>query len=78
MAEALRICFFGTYVTDEGYPVNQVLLNGLGAAGAEVVECRETLWRGFLHEAFAGGGVGTFLALALRATGVYARLVWRY
>ena len=78
MAEALRICFFGTYVIDEGYPVNQVLLNGLGAAGAEVFECRETLWRGFLHEAFAGGGVGTFLALALRATGVYARLVWRY
>ena len=78
MAEALRICFFGTYVTDEGYPVNQVLVNGLGAAGGEVVECRETLWRGFLHEAFAGGGIAAFLALALRAIVAYVRLVWRY
>ncbi len=78
MAEALRICFFGTYVTSEGYPVNQVLVSGLGAAGGDVVECRETLWQGFLHEAFAGGGIAGFLALALRAIAVYARLVWRY
>lgn len=78
MVDALRICFFGTYVTSEGYPVNQVLLNGLSMAGGRVFECREDLWQGFLHEAFAGKKMGAWLRFGLRAIGVYLRLIWRY
>ena len=51
MAEALGICFFGTYVTGEGYPVNRVLINGLKVSGGAVSEWREELWQGFLHQA---------------------------
>jgi glycosyltransferase involved in cell wall biosynthesis len=40
----MRICFFGTYTLEEGYPVNRVVLQGLKAAGAEVVECHANLW----------------------------------
>jgi len=41
----MRICFFGTYTLEEGYPVNRVVLQGLKAAGAEVVECHARLWQ---------------------------------
>ncbi len=78
MTEALRICFFGTYVNNAGYPVNQVLINGLEDAGGEVSLCHETLWQGFLHEAFAKGGIRNLIAIALRAMVAYARLVRRY
>ena len=78
MTEALRICFFGTYVNNAGYPVNQVLINGLEDAGSEVSLCHETLWQGFLHEAFAKGGIRNLVAIALRAVVAYARLVRRY
>lgn len=36
----LRVCYFGTYVAGEGYPVNRVLIEGLRRAGASVWECR--------------------------------------
>jgi glycosyltransferase involved in cell wall biosynthesis len=41
----MRICFFGTYTLEEGYPVNRVILQGLRAAGTEVVECHAGLWQ---------------------------------
>ena len=78
MSDALRICFFGTYVTSEGYPVNQVLLNGLRESGGSVSECHVGLWQGFLHEAFSGGGVATWPGFIVRALGVYTRLIGRY
>jgi glycosyltransferase involved in cell wall biosynthesis len=41
----MRICFFGTYTLEEGYPVNKVILQGLRSVGAQVVECHARLWR---------------------------------
>jgi glycosyltransferase involved in cell wall biosynthesis len=41
----MRICFFGTYTLEEGYPVNRVILQGLRSAGAQVMECHVSLWR---------------------------------
>ncbi len=41
----MRICFFGTYTLEEGYPVNRVILQGLRAVGAQVVECHVKLWQ---------------------------------
>ncbi|MFZ5876640.1 MAG: glycosyltransferase [Nitrospirota bacterium] len=36
----LRVCYFGTYSSGPGYPVNRVLIEGLRRAGATVWECR--------------------------------------
>ncbi len=41
----MRICFFGTYTLEEGYPVNRVILQGLRSVGAQVVECHARLWQ---------------------------------
>ncbi len=41
----MRVCFFGTYTMEEGYPVNRTVFQGLRAAGIEVVECRADLWK---------------------------------
>ena len=75
---ASAICFFGTYVTSEGYPVNQVLLNGLRQAGGRVLECHTDFWHGFLHEAFSRRGPAAWPGYAARALVAYSRLVWRY
>ena len=74
----MRICYWGTYTVAEGYPINRVLVKGLRQAGAEVAECREELWGGFLHQAFARARPGPLVGLAWRALGVYLRLIWRY
>jgi glycosyltransferase involved in cell wall biosynthesis len=41
----MRICFFGTYILGEGYPVNETILQAFRATGFEVVECHADLWR---------------------------------
>ena len=74
----MRICFFGTYTTAEGYPVNRVLLKGLQRAGVEIEECREGLWEGFLHEAFSQRRWQTYWHLGWRLLGGYGRLIRRY
>lgn len=74
----MRICFFGTYTVAEGYPVNRVLIKGLRRAGAQVDECREELWGGFLHQFFSQRRWHTWLRLGWRALGCYLRLVRRY
>jgi len=43
-AAPLRVLFFGTASTEEGYPRTRVLLRGLREAGAVVEECRVPLW----------------------------------
>jgi glycosyltransferase involved in cell wall biosynthesis len=40
----MRICFFGTYTLEEGYPVNRVILQALRETGVEVVECHASVW----------------------------------
>lgn len=75
----MRLCFFGTYVTSAGYPVNRFLLEGLRRSGAAVEECREELWEdGFLHAAIGRQGVGRLWRVARRFPGVYRRLAGRY
>jgi glycosyltransferase involved in cell wall biosynthesis len=61
-----------------GYPVNRYLIQGLKAAGAEVVECREELWEGFLHRAFQELGGCSLLRLGFRVLNRYLRLIRRY
>lgn len=72
------ICFFGTYVVSEGYPINQVLINGLRQSGGRVLECHIDLWQGFLHEAFGRRRFAAWPGYAARMLVAYSRLVWRY
>jgi len=74
----MRIFFWGTYTIAEGYPVNRVLIKGLRQAGAQVEECREELWEGFLHRAFGRKKTGTYLGLGWRALRLYMRLLRRF
>jgi len=74
----MRICFFGTYTLAEGYPVNRVLLKGLQRIGVEVVECREGLWEGFLHQTFSQRRWSTYWRLGWRLCRSYVRLMRRY
>ncbi|MEE3233054.1 MAG: glycosyltransferase [Candidatus Latescibacterota bacterium] len=73
----MRIMFFGSYVINEAYPVNRVLLKGIRSAGIEVVECRVDLWEGFLHEMLGKGLVKKVIFLC-QAFYLYPQLLWRY
>ncbi len=50
----MRVCYFGTY--DPSFTRNALLLAGLRAAGATVVECRVPLWRGTADKLAAARG----------------------
>jgi glycosyltransferase involved in cell wall biosynthesis len=54
----VRVCYFGTY--DPAFARNALLIAGLRAAGAEVVECRAPLWHDTRDklQAARGAGVG--------------------
>ena len=76
--QAARVCFFGTYTTAQGYPVNRVILKGLRRAGIVVDECRQALWGGFLHELFARPKLSALLSLCWRLPLCYGRLLISY
>jgi glycosyltransferase involved in cell wall biosynthesis len=78
----LKICYFGTYSSGEGYPVNRVLIQGLRSAGATVWECRAAIsedegpaaaerWR-------SARGPLAWVRLAMRWVLAWARLVARW
>jgi glycosyltransferase involved in cell wall biosynthesis len=73
-----RVCFFGTYTTAQGYPVNRVILKGLRRAGITVDECRQKLWEGFLHELFTHPKLSVLLSLCWRLPLCYGRLLVKY
>jgi glycosyltransferase involved in cell wall biosynthesis len=76
----VRICYFGTY--DPAFPRNALLLAGLRAAGAEVVECRAPLWRDTADKLAAArgraAGLGWRIARAWRALLARHRAVGHY
>jgi glycosyltransferase involved in cell wall biosynthesis len=70
----VRVCYFGTY--DPAFARNALLIAGLRAAGAEVVECRAPLWRDTADKlAAARGGP---LAVAPRLAAVWQALLARH
>jgi len=73
----MRVMFFGSYLIDDAYPVNRVLLDGIRSAGIEVEECRIDLWQGFLHETLEKGFFKKALFL-FRAFYYYPKLIWCY
>lgn len=41
----MKICYFGTYSKEEGYPRNRVIIKGLRDNGVSVKECHVDLWK---------------------------------
>src|SRR3990172_8555409 len=76
--ETLRVCYFGTYTLEEGYPRNRVMIEGLRKNGVEVIECHENLWEG-TDEKLKGikelSATWKFLWKLLRT---YIRLIFRF
>src|SRR3990172_7208333 len=73
----MRVCFFGTYTLEEGYPVNRTILKALQAIGGEVEECHSSLWR---QPRRRWSSRGWFLSpfFWLRTIGTYLRLILNY
>lgn len=53
----MTVLYFGTYSKGEGYPRNNVIIEGLKKSGVEVIECHGSLWKG-PEEKMAGVKMG--------------------
>ena len=73
----MRICFFGTYTLDEGYPVNRTILKALESAGVEVFQCRGELWTRTRQRWSAGRWFFSPFFWAHSIT-VYIKLIFKY
>jgi len=73
----VRICYFGTYSDQEGYPMNRVLLAGLEAAGCTVIPCHVRVWEDAADK-MAGVGGGRAVVRALRLAAAWGRLAVRF
>ena len=73
----MKVCYFGTYTLDEGYPVNRTILNALREAGCEVVECHATLWHR-PQDRWKGGKWFWSPFFWARLFGAYLMLVFKY
>lgn len=74
----MTICFFGSYTTAEGYPVNRVLRDGLRQAGVQVVECRAEVWGRFVHDLLARATPWRLMTTAGRMAWGLATLTIKY
>ncbi|MDH4228546.1 MAG: glycosyltransferase [Nitrospirota bacterium] len=74
----MRICYFGTYSGQSGYPMNRVLLAGLEQAGAQVITCHQPVWADAADKMAGVGGPLRLVARILRLTGAWARLAVRF
>jgi glycosyltransferase involved in cell wall biosynthesis len=73
----MRICYFGTYSDQEGYPMNRVLLRGLEAAGATVIPCHVRVWADAADK-MAGLGVAGAVGRSLRVAAAWVRLAAKF
>jgi glycosyltransferase involved in cell wall biosynthesis len=72
----VRVLYFGTYSTAEGYPRNRVLIEGLRRSGIEVVTCHEEFWADAADK--ISGATAGRPTTALRYLGAWWRLARRY
>lgn len=74
----MRICFFGTYNVEEGYPRVRVLIEGLRRAGHDVDQCRIAFLSDAASKLDGAASAGRGLKLALRLALIHLRLGWRF
>jgi glycosyltransferase involved in cell wall biosynthesis len=72
----MRVCYFGTFERD--YPRNSILLQGLQAAGVEVVECHEPLWEKTRDKTGGYTAMPSLLRLSLSLGASYLRLIAKH
>lgn len=73
----MRICYFGTYSDQEGYPMNRVLLQGLEAAGATVIPCHVRVWADAADK-MAGLGAAGAVGRGVRVLAAWVRLAAKF
>ena len=71
----MKVVYFGTYRAE--YSRNRIMIAGLRAAGVEVLECHEPLWRGIEDRVQAASGGWLRLGFLGRVLRAYIRLLWR-
>lgn len=76
MVKALRVCYFGTYRSE--YSRNQIMIEGLRRAGAEVVICHEPLWHSIEDRVQIASGGWVQPGFWWRLLRTYARLIRRF
>jgi len=74
----LRVCYFGTYSTGEGYPRNRIIIEGLRRNGVEVVECHEDLWKGTSEKLAGIQDAFSIVKKLFKLLPVYLRLVRKF
>ncbi len=74
----MRVCYFGTYSLEEGYPRNRVIIEGLKRNGIDVIECHEDLWSG-TQDKLSGVRDGfSSIKKLFRIFRVYLKLIRKY
>jgi len=74
--QPLRVCYFGTYRA--GYSRNQIMIEGLKRAGAEVAECHEQLWHGIQDRVQVASGGWLRPGFIIRVVRAYWKLLRAY
>jgi glycosyltransferase involved in cell wall biosynthesis len=74
----VKICYFGTYSTQEGYPRNNVIIKGLRKNGVEVIECHIELWKGSTDKLQGIKTVHYNLKLISRVIHAYSLLIVKF
>ena len=74
----MRVCYFGTYSLEEGYPRNRVIIEGLRRNGIDVVECHLDLWEGTSEKLAGIQDVFSIIKKLLGISKVYLRLIRKY
>ncbi len=74
----MRICFFGTYNIEEGYPRVRVLLEGLKRTGHQVDQCRLPFLSDVVSKLEGAASPVRAVRLALGLLLIHLRLSWRF
>jgi glycosyltransferase involved in cell wall biosynthesis len=74
----LRVCYFGTYSMQEGYPRNRVIIEGLRRNGVEVFECHEDFWNDTSQKLKGVTAGGDLLRTISRLLITYVKLIYKF
>ena len=75
---SLRVCYFGTYSMEEGYPRNRVIIEGLRRNGVDVAECHEDFWEGTTEKLEGVKHISVMWKTLLRLLQTYRKLTYKY
>jgi len=74
----MKIVYFGTYSTAEGYPRNGVVIKSLQAAGVDVITCHREAWGDSSARERGVRNIFEAIKTLLRILITWAYLAWKY